>query len=69
MTLHLSWGGEGSRFPPRGRGVSLAPSAEDPLPEGIPGRGIPFGIDRVNGCFAESFFAMFNHGVELRQRH
>jgi hypothetical protein len=43
--------------------------ADNALPEGIPGRRISFRIDRMNSCFAESFFTMLDDGRELGQRH
>jgi hypothetical protein len=48
------------------RATSPAPLAEDTLPDRIPRWSISLGIDWANGRFAESFFAMFNNGAELR---
>ena len=39
------------------------------LPKWIPGRRVSFGIHRMDGCFTESFFTMFNDRSEFGQRH
>ena len=42
---------------------------DEAFPKWIPGRRISFGIHRMDGCFTESFFTMFNDRRELGQRH